>query len=209
MPEVADQGARTDLHAAVLSLRAGGLRRVADEHPDELVKFHRGLAFLDMFRPRAVRSLPTVFLYFGPTGCGKTRTALERTESMGLSLYKHEPRSQWFDGYWDQEVFLLDEYSGWFKLDFLLGFLDRYECRLAIKGAHVQLVASTIYITCNIHPGAWYDYTRRGSQYAAIQRRVSGVVVWRPDGERELAGSELARFWSVDTCGPLSVAEWM
>lgn len=40
------QGKRNDLHDAVDTLRAGGIKRVAEDHPTVYVKFHRGLRAL-------------------------------------------------------------------------------------------------------------------------------------------------------------------
>lgn len=202
IPEQADQGSRTDIAAAVDLLRKGGLKRVAQEAPDALVKYPRGFTLLAQFLPPPERTLPTIKLYYGSTGCGKTRKAMDDAAEAGLAIYKHEPRSDWFDGYIDQPIFLLDEYSGWWKLDYLLSFLDRYVHRVAIKGSHNYLQADTIIITTNIHPCQWYNYTNRLTQYEAISRRISEVRIWHPR-ESVLTGSELVRFWSIELGGPL------
>lgn len=176
LPDHAGQGSRSDLTAAVTSLRNGGLKRLADEHPDLLVRYPSGFARLTCFLPPPPRPLHNVTLLYGPTGIGKTRWAMDK---FGDDIYKHEPYSHWFDGYFGQRCFLLDEFDGWLKLSYFLSFLDRYPHRLQIKNGFQWLTSSEICITANVHPFLWYQWTGRESQYDALIRRIHDVVTWR------------------------------
>lgn len=207
VPENADAGDRNDLRLLVDAVRGGGLKRARDECPELLIRYPRGAQLLQSLEDPPPRPPPRVFLFYGNTGLGKTRRATEIADDAGAAYYIHEPFSPWFDGYTGQPYFILDDFSGWLKLEYLLRLLDRYSFRLQIKGASTYLTSTHIFITTNIHPAQWYDYTGRTSQYAALARRIHVVRLFG-DGYDAVADGD--RFWALDTMGPISVdTDWL
>ncbi len=55
----------------------------------------------------------------------------------------------------------------------------RYNLFAGVKGGFTWFGPRRIFITTNIHPRFWYDYSTREAQYIALQRRVRKVVWWK------------------------------
>ncbi len=175
------QGARTDLLEAIATAdETYSIAEVARQHPLQFVKYSRGLSqYIFHTRPaRSIANPPSVHLYYGTTGSGKTRKAFEDNES----IYRKAPDSTWFDGYYGQDCLLLDDFSGRaskMPLSFLLILLDRYPVDVQIKGGHAAMTAQHIVITTNLHPVTWYDYANRQEQYRALMRRITSIYVFK------------------------------
>ncbi len=175
-------GNRTDLLEAIKTAdETYSIAEVARQHPLQFVKFNRGLGdYIFHTRPRrSIDNPPSVHLYFGPTGTGKTRKAFEDNQD---SIFRKPPDTAWFDGYYGQHCLLLDDFAGRaskMSLVNLLQLLDRYPIDVQIKGGHAAMTARHIVITTNLHPVTWYDYTRREEQYKALQRRITSIYVFK------------------------------
>lgn len=176
--EISQQGARNDLNEAVASLRTGGIQQVARDHPAQYVRYHRGfqaLHFIDL--ASQTREPPTVIFCYGPPGCGKTRLAY----ADGNGVAKLCLAQGWFDGYLGEGEVIFDDFDGArskLALSQLLNYLDRYPALVPVKGGHVPLVATTIWVTSNVHWKQWYDWSERSSQYHALTRRFTKVLAW-------------------------------
>ncbi len=175
------QGARADLLDAIATAQTNwSIAEVAEQHPVTFVKFNRGLSdyIFHVRPPRSIANPPSVHLYFGPTGTGKTRKAYEDSPD----LFRKAPDTSWFDGYNGQSTLLLDDYSGAaskMSLNNMLQLLDRFPFNVQIKGGHVQMTASHIVLTTNLHPSVWFNYQRREEQYLALQRRFTKILVFK------------------------------
>lgn len=191
-PNVA--GRRNDIHEAVETLKAGGLAALAEEHPDQLVKYPRGLLLLETFQRRA-KPIPQIHLLFGPADTGKTRCFFDQAPP---DDFWRAPITDglWFDGYHGQSYALIDDFDGRCSktsLRVVLQMLDRYPIDVPIKGGFVPWTPKFIYITTNLHPRDWYDWSNREAQYPALIRRFTYVhwfrlnlptrVLSRPDAE--------------------------
>lgn len=176
-------GQRNDILDGVRLVREGGLEALIREKAELYVRFSRGFDALHQRLQRRSRDdPPDVMLLIGNPGCGKTHYFYER-EGFEQS-YKHQPGSDWFDGYDGHPALLLDDFSGassGFRLDQTLQFFDRYPLRLPVKGSFTHLVAKRIYITTNIHPYQWFKWRGRQLQYAALVRRFTHVFVFESD----------------------------
>lgn len=176
-------GARTDLVALRESVKSGEVkdrRDLMERYPGEFARYPKFCsALFDVYLP--ARDIPPeVHLLYGPTGCGKTRLVRETTPP-DSTWWSGIGGSQWFDSYDSQTDAVFDDFAGkmsGYALTDLLRLLDRYPLRVPIKGGFVNWLPRRIWITTNIHPREWYDYTSREEHYDALCRRFTYVSCW-------------------------------
>lgn len=169
------QGERTDLSLAIETLKKTGLRGVRDEHPEEYVKFHKGLKALiydDEGDDIPIWTDVEVLVFWGEPGCGKTRKCWELDENLYTVPTPSGNGCLWFDGYKDQETILFDDFYGWIKYDEIIRLLDGYRMRLQVKGGFVQKRWKRVLMTSNAHPEDWY----RRNEWTALERRISKIT---------------------------------
>ena len=175
-------GKRTDLNAILQVVQSGGtLLQCADANPEAFIKMSKGIqAYHTLYQPRRNPSLPKeVFVFYGPTGTGKTRTAYE--ENPGAYMWGPEQKT-WFDNYSGQNTMILDEFRGQLALGFLLRLLDRYPMQLEVKGGTVQLMANKIIICSPVHPTCWYpNLESREGYIAQLLRRITTIKEFLPE----------------------------
>jgi len=177
-------GARSDLILLRDSLVSGKRKRDIIQDNDLLPAYAKYMRFADRVQslippPRPIP--PELTLLYGPAGCGKTRHVYDSEDDLWTRPVDDH---LWFDGYDNHQAALLDDFSGKFSktsLPLLLRIIDRYPVQLPIKGAHVWFTPLRIYITTNIHPRDWYEWTGREAQYASLYRRFTSIVSWRAD----------------------------
>lgn len=167
------QGTRSDISALVTAIQNGKRGRVLfEEHPGEFIKYTRGVdKACSLYDP--VRDFPTrVFWFYGPTGSGKSRAALDEG---GPEAYWKNATDFWWDGYTDQECVIIDDYRKDFcKFSDLLRLFDRYPLRLNVKGSTVSFVAKKIYVTSPKDPEeTWAG--RTDEDLLQLMRRISEV----------------------------------
>jgi len=183
------QGARSDLSAVAAIISANprvGLRAVASQLPTMFLKFHSGVNALS----RALLPLPPMFSprnvkwFFGPSGTGKSFTALQ--EAMALApednIFRWTIQNLKFAGdYAGQQFVIIDELrTTWEHFTFarLLTLLDAYRCEVEVKGGQVPWCATHIWVTTPLHPHDFItDDERRGNPQAVTQltRRIATV----------------------------------
>lgn len=173
------QGARNDLQALAQQVVEGApVQALAAANPAEYVRYHRGLHALRA----AVHDVPRrrdtdkdVHVYYGPTGTGKTRGAIEALESLygDDNYYKWNPSmGKWWDGYDGHRGVVLDEFRGQLPFGYLLSLLDRYAMKVETKGGSREFVADTIYITSPLPPQEWYKDLDGSDKLAQLERRI-------------------------------------
>lgn len=103
--------------------------------------------------------------WWGAPGSGKTYKAF--TEYPGLYI---KPLSKWWDGYNDQEVVLIDDWSPDHAMlvNHLKHWADRYPFAAEIKGSMMQIRPKKIIITSNYPIEACFE---REEDQAALRRR--------------------------------------
>lgn len=163
------QGTRTDLEE-IRSLISKGAsdKEIADQYFSQWIYHRKSFQEYRLLssEPRDFETITHV--YWGKTGTGKTRFVLDQIMD---SSYWMPGDYHWFDGYTGQDIVILDDYRGEYKLQLLLKLLDRYPMSVPIKGGFTNWRPRKVYITSNIHPHSWYP---REDAYsiAAMFRRL-------------------------------------
>lgn len=176
------QGKRNDLVAVYDKVKEGATSSaVAHEFPAEFIRYHNGIKALKftidaMKWSRAIRQKLRVVVYYGATGTGKTRRAIERNEDYYKLDRGASGDSVWWDGYEGQRTLIIDDFYGWVKWGFFLNMLDIYPLRLAVKGTHTYAAWERVIITSNEPPEKWY---KKQLDQSALMRRLHKVVEFK------------------------------
>lgn len=155
---------------------------VADAHPGDFIRYHKGLQVLramSLCTPRDLSQPVTVYWWFGPTGTGKSKLAWERFPDCYTKMM-----NKWWDGYEGQKVCLFDDYRpNMCTFAELLRILDRYPMMVEFKGGSCHLTATTFVITTTSRPEViWAGRTEEA--LGQLLRRISEITEFRPDGSR-------------------------
>lgn len=169
-----EQGKRTDIHAMHEAIRAGDdLDKVIDEHASSFYKYSKAALYVRdrTLKHRDPNKPPYVVLISGPPGVGKTVRAVEFARRRDLSLYSKTLNGQWFDGYEQQPVVLIDEVDKKnLEFSWLLELLDRYPMSVPIKGSSAKFNSPYIFLTSTTSPVQWYPDKPQSAEQ--IERRI-------------------------------------
>jgi len=184
------QGKRTDLEA---------LREMVKERKPALdiieadAKFARYEKQINFMRFAYMESLSDrqasgvdVKVFYGATGTGKTFTAVNYC-CQNKDYYIAECPSQknsklWFNGYEGQRTLILDDFSGdYCTMDFLKRLLDCYKLKVEFKGGFVWACWTTVIITTNYMPEAWYTNGLNVVNVDPLKRRIKHIYEFLPD----------------------------
>lgn len=177
------QGFRTDLADITTEIVNGKrINEIMIENPTIYCKYRNGLkdiqATIDKKNSKEFRKVE-VEVISGPTGCGKTRKAMENAS------YKIEgSQLDWWDGYDMDETIVIDEYSNDIKITRLLNFLDGYQLRLPIKGGFTYAGYTKVYITTNLRKEELHPTAKKAHLDALFRRITKWTDLW-PDGYKE------------------------
>lgn len=134
------------------------LKRAIEIYQNELLAHEHG-------------TVKKVFWYYGETGSGKTRTAIQECENQGLDYWLSNADDKWFDGYTGQKAVIIDDIraSNW---DFsrLLRLTDRTRILVPVKGGHVWWRPEIIYITAPGTPREVYSNHSTGESFDGIEQ---------------------------------------
>lgn len=189
------QGSRSDLQAMAAIVQANprtGVRTVATQMSTTFVKYHGGITALS----RALQPVPPmkgtrhVSWFFGPTGTGKSHTALdEAIDAAGgddTNVFRWTVANFKFPGnYAGEEYVIIDELrSCWEHFTFgrLLSLLDRFRCEIEVKGGQLYWAPKRVWITTPLHPQDFVtDEERRGNPECIRQllRRIHVIREFR------------------------------
>lgn len=162
------QGQRTDIQDAIRSFKNNpSIPNIINEHGSVYLKYYGGFnSILPFFiKPRVEPTI--VYWFYGPTGTGKTRHAFEEgiriingdcdindlyqrptfNDIDNLPYFK-PATSKWWDGYYGQQVTIIDDY----RRDFstfaeLLRLTDRYPYIIERKGGSTKFTSKYLFIT--------------------------------------------------------------
>lgn len=144
---------------------------LADDHGVEIIKYNKGIqALIDLKRTgRDANTKPTIIIYWGDSGTGKTRKATEDFPDAYILSKPNKDGNVWWDGYQGEETIILDEFYGWVPYDTILRVCDRYPLRVPFKGGYHKLKATRIIFTSN---KPWTDWYPGIDDTSAFERRI-------------------------------------
>ena len=173
------QGSRTDLNAVKALIDDGaGEQEIAEGHFSTWCRNYRAFREYKRIKTEARNWPCDVEVLWGEPGTGKSRKALE--ENPGAYW---KPKGNWWDGYEQQEVVVIDEFYGWLPYDFLLRLCDRYPLNVEVKGGTAAFVAKKIVFTSNKHPDDWYQ--KENLDKRAFARRVTKLIHFHGDCQED------------------------
>ncbi len=168
------QGQRTDLEEIKQIIDTeGSMMDVAEHNFGAYCRyrssFEKYKQMVDQQKRKDFRKVEVIIIK-GPTGCGKTRRAVE----MSKDTYKIEGGEMaWFDGYNGEKTLVIDEYDNQINCTTLLGILDGYTRRLPIKGGFTYANWDRVIMTTNndeLHTSAKNEHKK------ALKRRITRVI---------------------------------
>ncbi len=151
-----EQGKRTDLDAVKAAVTDTGTMAAVCAVATSYQGLRGGELLLKYLSPR--RSVPPrVQWFWGPTGTGKTRAAIEACWE--AAYWMSSGTLQWWDGYDGEVAVILDDFRPEPGVPYarVLRLLDRYPVRVPVKGSSRELLATTIIVTSNFAPELVYD----------------------------------------------------
>lgn len=162
-------GKRTDLDAAIATLKTDGLAAVAENHPVEFTRYSRGFRDLALFleKPYTHHQCRGIWIW-GPPGTGKSHCA--RAFSSDIYL---KAQNKWWDGYAGERVVLLDDLDTDVLGHYLKIWSDKYSCTGETKGGTIQLRHHMFIVTSNYPPSHFWPFD--DMMRLAIERRFKVI----------------------------------
>lgn len=187
---VVEPGKRNDLHEVADKILAGNsLKRIAEEHPVQVIKFAKGIqTLIDLVQEVPEDLAKTVIILYGAPGSGKSSWAKRYLKDLGETYYcpaMNNAGACSFESYGDQAWLFLDDFAaGALTAQALKQLTDRYACQLPGRGSSRWSRHRGVIITSNYPIESWF---KEPVEAAAIRRRCSQIWIcemdrWRYDG---------------------------
>ena len=132
------------------------LQDLKDEYAVEYMKHHNGMEKIkegqrtDIDRPN-----PTILIYYGKTGMGKSYHARQEYPDAYKVVWPTGGR-WWWPNYDHQPVVILDEFRMQISFNTLIQLLDAGKFTVEYKGGNKFMTSTTFVFTTNTHPKDWY-----------------------------------------------------
>jgi len=180
------QGKRTDIAICAEAITDGAnMREIAREYPVQFVKFHKGFKALkaELIEPR--NEVPSVRVFWGATGTGKSKIARESLNFDEKWVWTPQ-RKHWFDGYQGEKSVIFEEFRGQLPMGMVLSLWDRYDCPVEYKGGTIEFCATDIIVTSPSHPIDWYE-NMGDDRIEQLMRRITSIEkLGEPDTAAEI-----------------------
>lgn len=153
-----------------IAVKSAAVAGNLDVIPEEIfIRYYSSLRTIRGDFSVAISIERSATVFWGATGVGKSRQAWELA---GNDAYPKDPRTKFWCGYRGEANIVIDEFRGGIDISHILRWLDRYPCRVEIKGASVPLSAKQFYFTSNVAPVVWYPDLDPAT-YLALERRLN------------------------------------
>lgn len=162
------QGQRTDIKEITAKIKSKEitLEEIMFDYPEMYLKYSRSFEKMYNAVLSARETPPQVHWRWGKAGTGKTRFCIEKHPKHYI-----KDGTMWWDGYYQQEAIIIDDFDNLIPYRTLLRMLDRYVYQGQIKGGYIQINSPYIYITCEYPPEHyWTD-----NELAQVKRRLTSV----------------------------------
>lgn len=176
------QGERNDLNAIREDIAKYSLLEVAERNIGPYIRYNRGIKDLYYLVQQHRTEAPYVEWVWGPTGSGKTTYARSKSDS----CYLKNCQNQWWDGYDQDAVIILDDFDRSMDFRYLLRLLDRHPFTGEVKGGTIKINSPTIFITCDRSPEQLYSGFKTNEEFAQLKRRISKVTYIGYPGTQEM-----------------------
>jgi len=181
--EISRQGQRQDLLEVKMRIdRNEPVKRIAQDAETfpTWVKFHKAFDTYARIRTKERDFKTVVILFCGPSGVGKTRTALTLCRFLG-SVYTVPSKHTgfWCDDYANEDVMFIDEMNGdKMRPEFWNGLADRYGFVVPAHGhAGHQFTSKYLVVCSNYHPKYWWK-KRTSVQLLQTMRRIDWLFAF-------------------------------
>lgn len=151
---------------------------------ESCMRMMKAREFIQQYRQLTRTVKPIVLWFYGETGTGKTRTAMQIAEESGLRYWiSSDPELKWFDGYNGQEYAIIDDFRRQgIKFSWILRLTDRYPLLVQVKGGYVRWIPLVIIITCPVPPREAYQWLDKDGELQdwdgidQLTRRIDDVI---------------------------------
>lgn len=165
------QGKRTDIELVRDTIKTTGKIASVVEIATNLQQIKMAEIMIKYIEPKRDYK-PNVIWLYGASGLGKTRKALEMFPN---AFRKSNSTGLWWDGYDAHQDVIIDDVKNEDQKYYLtlLELLDRYECRIQVKGGTRQFLARNIVLTSLWHPGRLFGAF---DDAVEIERRIDQII---------------------------------
>jgi hypothetical protein len=176
-------GKRNDIDNILDRMKSGETISQIVEDPKDvalsaIVRYSRGFQYISTLLTKPRSSPPVVIWLHGPTGIGKTRSAVELSQILSPARppWLSAGSLRWYDGYSGHPVAIFDDLrTKHTSFHMLLRLLDRYPMRVEIKGASVHWIPDYIIVTAPKSPSEMWNL-RTAEDINQLERRVTHNV---------------------------------
>lgn len=147
---------RNDFTNFLTEVRAGaGWKQLIEMFPNVVGRYHAGARKMyDEFSTHR-NGRPSIRIYYGPSGTGKSFTAMKKYPGAYIAPWPTGGR-WWWPHYRGEEIVILNEFRHQVKMDVLLQLFDYHPMWIEEKGGNMKLKATKFIVTTNIAPNKWY-----------------------------------------------------
>lgn len=169
---IVSKGDRTDLADLAALVKSGASKkRIAEEMPEMVIKYPRGIETLQSWLSGYRQWKTQVFWFYGATGTGKSHKAYE----LAPDAYFKMADNKWWDGYEGHEDVIVEDYRRDFStFSSLLRLLDQYPLMIEAKGSTRPMLAKRIFFTTPKSPQDTWE-NRTEEDLAQLLRRIENI----------------------------------
>lgn len=161
---------------------------LAETNGVEVIKYAKGIQTLINLRKRHRDSnvAPEILIFWGDSGTGKTRKAVEDYPGAYILTKPNKDGNVWFDNYQGEETIIIDEFYGWIPYDLLLRMCDRYALQVPFKGGFAKFSSTRLVFTSNKPWQEWYPHIDDRSAFERRVREFGKVTEFKKLAERDV-----------------------